>query len=310
MIHLSQFLSIADLSRAQALALLGRAREMKRAWHDGHRSQPVLAGATLALVFEKPSLRTRVSFEAGMAQLGGHCCYLAGADISMGKRESVADVARNLSRWVQMIAARVFDHQTAEELAAHATVPVINALSDREHPCQALADMLTIEEHRGSLPGTHLAYVGDGNNVCHSLLLLAPLLGVHMSVACPPGYAPLPDLVAQARALAEEQQTTIQVTTRPEEAVAGADAVYTDVWTSMGQEAETEQRKALFHSYQLNAALLANAKADALVMHCLPAHRGEEITADVLEHTQSVVFDQAENRMHVQKALILTLLDL
>jgi ornithine carbamoyltransferase len=261
-------------------------------------------------VFEKPSLRTRVAFEAGVTQLGGHASYLSANDIDMGGRESVPDVARNLSRWVQAISARVFKHTTIEDLARHAGVPVINALSDREHPCQALADMLTLLEHFGRLRGLRLAYVGDGNNVCHSLMLLGATLGVNVAVACPPDYRPDPEILDQAARLANESDATIAVSADPGEAAAGADAVYTDVWTSMGQEHEAARRRPAFQPYQVNPALMAQARADTLFMHCLPAHRGEEVAADVIDGPNSVVFDQAENRLHVQKALILTLLGL
>lgn len=305
----NHFLSAADLARPAAEALLGRAAALKAEWRAGGPSSVPLRGTTLALVFEKPSLRTRVAFEAGMTQLGGHASYLSANDIDMGGRESVADVAKNLSRWVQVIAARVFRHQTVEELARYASIPIINALSDREHPCQALADMLTLSEHTGALSGRRLAYVGDGNNVCHSLMLLGPALGVDISVACPPDYRPAPDMTTRARSLANDYGTTVEILDSPEEAVAGADAIYTDVWASMGQEHEAARRRPVFLPYQLNADLLAQARPGALAMHCLPAHRGEEISADVIDGPQSVVFDQAENRLHVQKALLLTLLE-
>jgi ornithine carbamoyltransferase len=306
----NHYLSAADLTRAQADALLQRAQALKEEWgNGGHTDQP-LRGKTLALVFEKPSLRTRVAFEAGMTQLGGHGSYLSANDIDMGGRESVPDVARNLSRWVQVIAARVFRHATVEELARHSSVPVINALCDREHPCQALADMLTLKERFGRLQGLRLAYVGDGNNVCHSLMLLGATLGVNIGVACPPDYRPDPEIVQQAEQRAAESDATITMSSSPSEIVSGADAVYTDVWASMGQEHEAARRRPAFQPYQLNAALMAQANTGALVMHCLPAHRGEEITAEVIDGPNSVVFDQAENRLHVQKALILTLLNL
>lgn len=304
----THYLSAADLPRPMVETLLGQAQTLKATWKNGGHPDLPLRGKTLALVFEKPSLRTRVAFEAGMTQLGGNGSYLSANDIDMGGRESVPDVARNLSRWVQAIAARVFKHQTVEDLARYATVPVINALSDREHPCQALADMLTLHEHYGHIAGLRLAYLGDGNNVCHSLLLLGALLGLHVSVACPADYRPHPDILQQAERLASQHGATIRVTAQPEKAVEGADAVYTDVWASMGQEHEAARRRPLFQPYQLNATLLGLAQPGALVMHCLPAHRDEEITAEVLDGPQSVVFDQAENRLHVQKALILTLL--
>ncbi len=305
---LKHYLSAADLSRADVEALLQRALALKAEWHHGGHPQALLAGKTLALVFEKPSLRTRVAFEAGMNQLGGHGSYLSANDIDMGGRESVPDVARNLSRWVQAIAARVFKHTTLETLARHADVPVINALSDREHPCQALADMLTLLERRGRLGGARLAFVGDGNNVCHSLMLLGATLGVNVSVACPPDYRPDPEFVELAEQRAAESDATITVTSAPAEAVAGADAVYTDVWASMGQEHEAARRRPAFQPYQVNRELMQQAPPDAIVMHCLPVHRGEEISAEVIDGPQAVVFDQAENRLHVQKALILTLL--
>lgn len=305
---LRHFLSAADLSRTEVEALLDRAAALKAAWRSGMNDDRPLIGQTLALVFEKPSLRTRVAFEAGMTQLGGHPSYLSANDIDMGGRESVPDVARNLSRWVAIIAARVFKHATIETLARYASVPVINALSDREHPCQALADMLTLREHFGHLQGLTLAYVGDGNNVCHSLMLLGVTLGVNVRIGCPPDYRPAPDIVELAEQLADRHGATVTITASPQEAVTGADAVYTDVWASMGQEHEAARRRPVFTPYQVNAALMAHAAPHALAMHCLPAHRGEEITADVIDGPQSVVFEQAENRLHVQKAPILLLL--
>lgn len=306
---LKHYLSVTDLSREQAEALLARAQELKDEWRSTgtHAAQPLL-NKTMALVFEKPSLRTRVAFEAGMNQLGGSGSYLAARDIDLGTRESVPDVARNLSRLVQVIAARVFRHSTVQELARHSTVPVINALCDREHPCQALADMLTLLERRGRLAGANLAYIGDGNNVCNSLMLLGATLGVNVRVGCPVDYQPDPEIVAQAERIAADHDAAITVTPSPEEAVEGADVVYTDVWTSMGQEHERAQRLPVFAPYQVNGRLMAKARPEALFMHCLPAHRGEEVTAETIDGPQSVVFDQAENRLHVQKALVLLLL--
>ncbi len=301
------FLSAADFDQPTLLNLLDRAAALKAEWHAG-ATRDTLRGQTLALVFEKPSLRTRVAFEAGMTQLGGHGSYLSANDIDMGGRESIPDVARNLSRWVQVIAARVFAHQTVVDLARSATIPIINALSDREHPCQALADMLTLREHRGTLAGTTLAYIGDSNNVCNSLLLMGATLGINVNVGCPPDYRPQPDILRHAEQLAAAHGATITVTASPHEAVQGAHAVYTDVWASMGQEHEAARRRPVFAPYQVNAALLAHAAPAARVMHCLPAHRGEEVTAEVLDGPHSVVFDQAENRLHVQKALILYVL--
>jgi ornithine carbamoyltransferase len=309
------FLSASDLTRTEAEALLDRAQALKAEWRNGGHTRDAngalpLQGKTLALVFEKPSLRTRVAFEAGMTQLGGHGSYLSANDIDMGGRESVPDVARNLSRWVHAIAARVFRHATVETLARYATVPVINALSDREHPCQALADMLTLREHYGRLAGLTLAYVGDGNNVAHSLMLLGATLGMNIRIGCPPDYRPNPEILTLAEWRAAEYNASIQITPSPVEAVEGADAVYTDVWASMGQEHEAARRRPIFQPYQVNATLMSRARSGALFMHCLPAHRGEEVTADVIDGSQSVVFEQAENRLHVQKALILTLLGL
>ncbi|MCS6842574.1 MAG: ornithine carbamoyltransferase [Roseiflexus sp.] len=309
------FLSAADLTRAEVEALLDRAQALKAEWRNGGHPRDAngalpLQGKTLALVFEKPSLRTRVAFEAGMTQLGGHGSYLSANDIDMGGRESVPDVARNLSRWVHAIAARVFRHSTVETLARYATVPVINALSDREHPCQALADMLTLREHYGRLEGLTLAYVGDGNNVAHSLMLMGATLGMNIRIGCPLDYRPDPEILALAEQRAAEHKASVQVMPSPVEAVIGADAVYTDVWASMGQEHEAARRRPVFQPYQVNAALMAHARSSALFMHCLPAHRGEEVTSDIIDGPQSVVFEQAENRLHVQKALILTLLGL
>ncbi len=294
-------LSIADYTLDELTSVLDAALRLKR--------QPSLvaglaAGKTLAMIFEKPSLRTRVTFETAMTQMGGHAIYLQPSDIGIGTRETAQDVAQNLSRWVQAIMARTFKHGTITELAQYATVPVINALSDLEHPCQALADFLTLTEHKAYLKGRKLAYVGDGNNVAHSLMLLAALVGTHFTIACPEGYDPSPEVLAQARALAKESGAKINVVRDPVEAVKGADALYTDVWTSMGQEEERAKRLAVFPPYQLNAALLRHAKPDAIVMHCLPAHRGEEISAEVLDGPQSVVLDQAENRLHAQKAVL------
>ncbi|HEY7530452.1 MAG TPA: ornithine carbamoyltransferase [Gemmatimonadota bacterium] len=296
------FLSAADLDAAAWRRMLALARELRG---DGDRRD--LAGRTLAMIFEKPSLRTRVTFELAIAQLGGRAVHLAGGEIGLGSRESTADVARNLERWVDAIAARTVSDATVRELAANCRIPVVNALTDREHPCQAAADFLTILDRRGSLDGLRLAWVGDGNNVCHSLILAAARLGVGVRVAAPRGYEPDPAVLAGAERIAEPGYSAV-VVREPADAVAGAHAVYTDVWTSMGQEAEAEARRRAFEGYRLDAALLARAEPDALVMHCLPAHRGEEITAEVLDGPQSAVFDQAENRLHAQKALLLLLL--
>jgi ornithine carbamoyltransferase len=302
------YLSVLDLRRDETLAVLERATELKQRWKTTQKPETILFGSTLAGIYEKPSLRTRVTFESGMAQLGGTAVYLGPDDIHLGARESVADVARNLSHWVQIVMARTFRHSTVVELAAHSTIPVINGLSDLEHPCQALADILTFQEHVGELKGK-LAYIGDGNNVAHSLLLLCALVGIDIALATPTAYAPLPEVVEQARAVAQASGATITVGTDPRIAVEQADAVYTDVWTSMGQEAEVGARMPVFTPYQITAELLAaSGKPNTLFMHCLPAHRGEEVTAEVLDGPQSVVLDQAENRLHAQKALILWLL--
>jgi ornithine carbamoyltransferase len=296
-------LSVTDLSRSEVEELFRLAAEGKAQLKAG-RTSGALAGRSLALVFEKPSLRTRVTFEVGMTQLGGAAVYLTAQDIGLGTRESVADVARNLGRWVNGIAARTFEQATVERLARHAGIPVINALSDHEHPCQALADLFTLWERGLDLSRLRVAWIGDGNNVCHSLVLLAARFGTEVVVACPPGYEPAPRVVETARALGGR----VTVTADPREAAAGADALYADVWVSMGQEAERERRLEAFSRYQLADPLLAAARPSAVVMHCLPAHRGEEISEAVLEGPQSVVFDQAENRLHVQKAVLLMLL--
>jgi len=301
------YLGVLDLDRDETLTVLARAAELKQRWNTMHQAETALLGSTLVGVYEKPSLRTRVTFEAGMAQLGGSAVYLGPTDIQLSTRESVADVARNLGRWVQIIVARTFAHQTVEELARHSSVPVINALSDVEHPCQALADAITFREHVGERG--KLAYVGDGNNVAHSLLLMCALLGIDVAIATPPNHAPLPAIVKQAQRVAADNDAQITIGIDPRAAVRDADAVYTDVWTSMGQEAEVGARMPVFTPYQINADLMvASGKTSTIFMHCLPAHRGEEATADVLDGPQSVVFDQAENRLHVQKALILHLL--
>jgi ornithine carbamoyltransferase len=297
------FLSVADLSRERILGLFLLAAELKQRWKASRRAAP-LAGRSLALIFEKPSLRTRVTFEVGIVQLGGRAVYLSGHEIGLGTRESPPDVARNLSRWVDGIAARVYSHATVETLARYATVPVVNGLSDFEHPCQALADYFTLWERGVDLGGMRLAWVGDGNNVCHSVLLGGALVGASMVVACPPGYEPNAGVQATVRKLGGR----LDVVYDPRDAVTGADVLYTDVWVSMGQEAERVQRTEAFSRYQLNDTLVGFAKPSALVMHCLPAHRGEEITDAVLDGPRSIVLEQSENRLHAQKAVIFELL--
>jgi ornithine carbamoyltransferase len=300
--------SMGDFSREEVERVIERAQALKAEWKAGG-NLPLLAGKTMAMIFEKPSLRTRVTFEAGMTQLGGHAIYL-GQDIGFGTRETIADIAANLSRWVEIIMARTFAHESVVELAQEASVPVINALSDHEHPCQALAALLTLYEHKSKVQGLKLAWLGDGNNVCHSLLLVCATMGIHMTAACPRGYGPDPGVVGWARRLAQESGSEIVVTTDPVAAAKGADALYTDVWASMGQEGEAEERIKIFPPYQVNQALVDLAQEDVLVMHCLPAHRDEEITAEVLDGRHSVVLDEAENRLHVQKALMVEMLGL
>jgi len=285
--------------------VLQRAIQVKA---DRRRYRDALVGHTLALIFEKPSLRTRMTFEVGILELGGHAVYLSPSDIKLGQRESVHDVARNLERMVSALTARTFLHSTVEELAQHASVPVINALSDRFHPCQALADFLTLREARGDLKGRVLAYVGDGNNVAHSLIHGGARLGVEVRIATPEGYEPDAGEVERGREAAQETGGVIRVTHDPAEAVDGADAVYTDVWASMGQEDESGARASVFRPYQVDEKLFGRARPDAIFMHCLPAHRGEEVSAGVADSDRSWMFPQAENRLHAQKALLLGLL--
>src|ERR1700742_384241 len=268
------------------------------------RYSEVLRGKFIALIFEKPSLRTRVTFEVGIQSMGGSVVFLDQTQARLGERESIADVARNLERWVQGIVARVYEQRVLEEMATNANIPVINALSDRFHPCQALADFLTLEEKFGNLRGLKLAYVGDGNNVCHSLIFLAGRLGVSLRIATPPDYKPEPEVIAETKRVARETKAKIELFTDPREAGAGAQGVYTDSWTSMGFEAEQKVRDAVFAPYQVNRELMALAAPDAVFMHCLPAHRGHEVTGEILDGPQSVVLDQSENRMYAQKAIL------
>ncbi len=300
-------LSIQDLSSSEIKAILDEAAELKEKLQKGEAHE-LLKGKTLGMIFEKPSLRTRVTFETGMTQLGGHAIYLAPTDIQLGERESVPDVAHNLSRWVDVLMARLFKHDIIAELARYSSVPVINGLTNLHHPCQTLSDLLTIREHKGELNKLKIAWIGDGNNVCNSLLLGCTLVGTNISVACPHDYEPPADIVKQARANARKSGAKIEFTPDPQRAVDGADVIYTDVWVSMGQEKEARERMKTFKGYQVNAQLLNKAKPDSIVMHCLPAHRGQEITDDVIDGPRSVVWDQAENRMHVQKALLVALL--
>jgi ornithine carbamoyltransferase len=304
--RLTDYLSSADLDAAGQERILERAARLRDQRRLGRLPQP-LHGRQIALLFEKPSLRTRVTFDVGITTLGGHAIYLGPEEVAIGRRETATDVGRNLSRWVDAIVSRTFGHGTLVELAAAASVPVVNALSDREHPCQALADLLTLRQHLGELRGRTLAFVGDGNNVCHSLLLAGALAGLHLRVATPRGYEPDPAIVDLAAATAQEHGGSVTGLTLPADAVAGADAIYTDAWTSMGAEAEADLRRLRFAGYRVDGDLLAIAP-DALVMHCLPAHRGEEITDEVIDGPRSVVLDQAENRLYVQQALLVELL--
>jgi ornithine carbamoyltransferase len=296
-------LTLADLSRAEIDQLFVLTRRLKREQKKGV-THPLLSGKTLGLVFEKPSLRTRVSFETGMAQLGGHAVFLGPGEIQLGVRESPSDCARSLSRWVDAIVVRTFSQQVLEEMARSASVPVINALTDLYHPCQVLSDCFTLLEHKKKLDGLKIAFVGDGNNMVHSWMEAAVKFPFSFALACPKGYEPDAEIVRSAKA----QGARIRITLQAREAVRGADVVYTDVWTSMGQESEAEVRHRAFKGYQVNEALVALANRKAVVMHCLPAHRGEEISHEVLEGARSIVFDQAENRLHVQKAILVWLL--
>ncbi|MCS7311693.1 MAG: ornithine carbamoyltransferase [Acidobacteria bacterium] len=298
------FLDTDDVSIETLRGLLQLAQAVKQA---PERYAHELDGRVLGMVFQKPSTRTRVSFEVAMLQMGGHALYFNAQDLQLGRGETVADTARVLSRYVDGIVARVFAHADVVTLARYASVPVINGLSDYLHPCQVLADLLTLWEKKGRLEGLRLAYVGDGNNVCHSLLLAGSRLGLHLRVATPPGFEPHPEVVDRARSYARSSGGRVLWTSDPGEAVAGADAVYTDVWASMGQEHERAYRVQVFRPYQVNATLMGQARPDVIFMHCLPAHRGEEVTDDVIDGPASVVWDQAENRLHTQKALLLWL---
>jgi ornithine carbamoyltransferase len=296
-------LSIADLNSKEIEALIEKARNLKR-----RGPTPVLTGKTLALLFEKPSLRTRVSFEMAMHQLGGHSVYLSPQEVGVGKREGVADVARVLSRYIDVIAGRTFSHGTLRILARYSSVPVINALSDLEHPCQAFSDLLTIYEKKGKLAGLTLAFIGDGNNVANSLFLTACLVGMNFRFASPKGYELKKGMLSKGKRFAALSGSLIQVSDDPDEAAKGADVIYTDVWISMGQEEEARKRRHAFSGYQVDGRLLSLGRKDVLFMHPLPAHHGDEISTGLLDDPRSVVFDQAENRLHLQKALLVRLL--
>ncbi|RNB53818.1 ornithine carbamoyltransferase [Brevibacillus gelatini] len=300
------FLRVDEFNGDELMELLHLAAHIKQLQKLGQPFQP-LQGKTLGMIFDKASTRTRVSFEVGMHQLGGLGMFMSGKELQLGRGEPISDTAKVLSRYVDAIMIRTFSHSYVEELAEHASIPIINGLTDLYHPCQALADMLTIWEHKGKLKGVKLAYVGDGNNVANSLVLAAALLGLEVRVATPAGYEMDAAIVAKAAKYAKQSGGKMMVTHDPKEAVAGADAVYTDVWTSMGFEAENEVRMKAFAGYQVNEELVAEADRDYLFLHCLPAHRGEEVTAGVIDGSRSVIFDQAENRLHAQKAILAAL---
>ncbi|WNV80873.1 ornithine carbamoyltransferase [Bacillus atrophaeus] len=296
-------LTLKDLSESDISALLTEAADLKQ-----NKIQPIFQGKTLAMIFEKSSTRTRVSFEAGMAQLGGNALFLSQKDLQLGRGETVADTAKVLSGYVDAIMIRTFEHEKVEELAEHADIPVINGLTDKYHPCQALADLLTIKEIKGKLKGVKVAYIGDGNNVAHSLMVGCAKMGCEVSIASPKGYEVLDEAANAAKEYAGVSGSSITLTADPVEAVKGADVIYSDVFTSMGQEAETNERLTVFAPYQVNASLVKHAKPDYTFLHCLPAHREEEVTAEIIDGPNSAVFQQAENRLHVQKALLKAIL--
>ncbi|HOM04210.1 MAG TPA: ornithine carbamoyltransferase [Candidatus Kapabacteria bacterium] len=299
------FLSVLDFTTDEILASFELAKDMKK---DRKKYSKALEGETLALIFEKPSLRTRTSFDVGIQQLGGYSLYLSPNEINLGKRESVYDVAKNLERMVQGVMIRTFGHDIVENFARYARIPIINGLTDYSHPCQAMADFLTILEHKGKFEGLKLCYVGDGNNVAHSLMDAGARLGVNVTVACPKGFEPNLIAFQEATEAAKATGAKIEVVHSPQEGVKGADVVYTDVWASMGQEAEAAKRRQIFMPFQVNAELMKHAKDDAIFMHCLPAHRGDEVTDEVIDAPYSVVFDEAENRLHAQKAIMYQLM--
>jgi ornithine carbamoyltransferase len=299
------FIEIHDYSAAEVQHIFELAHAIKQ---HPQNYRDALAGQTLAMIFEKSSTRTRVSFEVGMFQLGGHALFLSSRDIQLGRGEPIYDTAKVLSRYVDGIMARTFAHKTVTDLAEYASVPVINGLTDLSHPCQAMTDYFTAWEHLGDLKGKKIAYIGDGNNMAHSLMFGASKVGMNIAVATPGGYAPDPMVVAQAKADADHAGTKVIVTTSIDEAVADADVVETDVWASMGQEAEAQKRQKDFENWQVSARVMSLAKRSAIFMHCLPAHRGEEVAAEVIDSPQSVIYDEAENRLHVQKAILVALM--
>ncbi len=299
------FLSIADWSGKELLQVLALSKNMKA--HPDKYAH-ALEGKSVALVFEKQSLRTHVTFEIGIKQLGANTVYLTNADISLGKRESIHDVAKNLERWVDAVVIRTFSQKNVEDLAKYAKASIINALTDFEHPCQAVGDFLTMQEHLGTLKGKQLVWIGDGNNVCHSLMLFASKVGMNFTAVTPPDRLPDPEVVLRAKEIAAAKGSLLVLSTDPVQGVCNADVIYTDVWISMGQEAERDEKMKSFAGFQVNAALMKRAKPSAVFMHCLPAHRGEEVTDEVMDSPQSIVFDEAENRLHTQKAIVYTLL--
>ena len=305
--HGRDFLRLSDVSSSELKMLLDRASELKTVHARGTQHR-LLEGHSLAMLFEKASLRTRTTFVLGMAQLGGTAIDLMSEHTQIGVREPIPDIGRNLERWVDGLMARVFQHTVLNELAESAAIPIINGLSDLEHPCQTLADLLTIREKRGELEGCHIAYIGDGFNVCNSLLLGSALTSMHIHVATPSGYEPNEEIVDSARRLAQTNSSTVELGNDPVAAARNADVVYTDAWVSMGLENEAQNRRKVFEEYRVDAKLMAHAKPEAIFMHCLPAHRGDEVDDEVIDSQQSVVFDQAENRLHTQKALLVLLL--
>ncbi|MFA5087798.1 MAG: ornithine carbamoyltransferase [Candidatus Omnitrophota bacterium] len=297
-------LTLHDVSLKEIAHIFDLARKMKK---NKGRFDHHLKGKTIALLFQKPSNRTRVSFEVGIWQLGGNCLYLGPDEIDLGKRESTSDVAKTLSRYLDGIVARTHLHQDIVELGKNATIPIINGLSDQFHPCQALTDIFSIQEKFGTLKGITLAYVGDGNNVCRSLMLGAAKVGLNMNIASPQGYEPADDIVEIIKPIAQKTKAKITITNSPQEAIRGAQVVYADVWVSMGQEKESAERLKKFRDFQINSALVKSADADYVFMHCLPAHRGFEVTTEVIDSPHSIIFEQAENRLHVQKAILIFL---
>lgn len=307
-LHGKDFLTLADYTQEEITYLLQLADQLKIQRKNGIAEQP-LKGKTLGMIFEKSSTRTRVSFEAGIYQLGGNGIFLSSKDIQIGRGESISDTAQVLSGYLDAIMIRTFSQTAVEELAEKASIPVINGLTDLYHPCQVLADLQTIKEQKGTLDGVKVSYIGDGNNMAHSLMLGAAIMGMHLSVAAPKGYQPDQKIVAKAKKLAALSEADIQITDNPELSVKESDVIYTDVWASMGQEEEQVKREIAFKDFQVHSNLLQLAKSDAIFMHCLPAHRGEEVTADVIDGNHSVIFQQAENRLHVQKALLVALME-